>query len=406
MPTGPRPPEVLLPEPLRGIDRGSFAEFTVATRMPAIARRVLDENELDAHAEERMHRLIDELPHKAVQKLDDPHAPDAEAWNRHVQAIEGRTWLEASWFFSETYFYRRIVEAVGYFGANGSRGMDPFIYQKRRGLEVSEGQINRACDALEEAIASGWEQAWFRRLLKADLWGNQADLSLWPADDQNHPTHEADTADAHLLIDHAAETTGHLDGAGPGTRVDVLVDNAGFELIGDLVLVDYLLSVERAATAVLHVKLHPTFVSDATDPDVRQTINVLAQSDHAATRSAAARLEEHLRSGRLQLRTHPYWTSPLPGWDMPADVRRDLAESQLVISKGDANYRRLLGDLKWPLDTPFEAIASYFPAPLVVLRTYKSELGCGLTAAQVSHLDAEDPDWRTNGRWGIIQLHR
>lgn len=33
----------------------------------------------------------------------------------------------------------------------------------------------------------------------------------------------------------------------------------------------------------------------------------------------------------------------------------------LLISKGDANYRRLLGDLHWPYDTAPKAVLEYLP---------------------------------------------
>ena len=397
-----RTPRLPLPEPLRGADPGSFAEHTVARRMPDIARRVLDENELDAGARARMQTLIDELPHRPVGALDDPGAPDAEAWHVHVAAAQGKSWLEVPWFFAETYFYRRIVAAVGYFGGNDGIGLDPFAYQKRRGLEVSAQQIETAFSELDHALEAGWSPEEFARILKADLWGNQADLSLWPADDQNHPSHEAEDADAHLLIDDAERTADLLDARGGGVRVDVLVDNAGFELIGDLVLADYLLTTEAARTVALHLKLHPTFVSDATTADVRATLDTLARSTPHAS-SAAERLQKHLERGGLVLRTHLFWTSPLPGWDLPPDVREELSASDLVVSKGDANYRRLLGDLKWPLDADFPDIAAYFPAPLVALRTYKSEVGCGLTPDRISSLNRQDPDWMTNGKWGVIQ---
>jgi hypothetical protein len=75
-----------------------------------------------------------------------------------------------------------------------------------------------------------------------------------------------------------------------------------------------------------------------------------------------------------------------------------------VISKGDANYRRLLGDRHWAFTTPFEGIMSYFSAPVLVLRTCKSNVMCGLAAGQDEALMGEDPDWMTDGQWGLIQF--
>lgn len=41
-------------------------------------------------------------------------------------------------------------------------------------------------------------------------------------------------------------------------------------------------------------------------------------------------------------------------WAQPASLRSDLKQnSALVVVKGDANYRRMLGDRPWPFDAPF-----------------------------------------------------
>jgi hypothetical protein len=80
-----------------------------------------------------------------------------------------------------------------------------------------------------------------------------------------------------------------------------------------------------------------------------------------------------------------------------------LARSDLVVLKGDVNYRRLLDDRHWPHTTPLGKAATYFPAPFLLLRTLKSEIQIGLAPGQAESLTAEDPDWLINGRRGLIQ---
>ena len=63
---------------------------------------------------------------------------------------------------------------------------------------------------------------------------------------------------------------------------------------------------------------------------------------------------------------------------MPEELRRDLAQSSLVFIKGDANYRRLVGDCDWGKTSSFADICGYFHAPFVTLRTLKSEVIVGL----------------------------
>jgi len=88
---------------------------------------------------------------------------------------------------------------------------------------------------------------------------------------------------------------------------------------------------------------------------------------------------------------------------LPADLQTELAAAGLVVVKGDANYRRLCGDAHWSAMTPFSAASVYFPAPLLALRTLKSEIILGLRAGEAERLSAQDPDWLVNGKRGVIQ---
>jgi uncharacterized protein with ATP-grasp and redox domains len=278
--------------------------------------------------------------------------------------------------------------------------------QKRQGLTSSKAGIRTLAATHTDWLAQGWQESIFANLLSIDLWGNQADLSLWPTDAKEKPDHADTTSQQeHLLTDDTTAVTRHLTNqpTNQPTRIDFLIDNAGFELISDLALADYLLSSNAVQTIRFLLKIHPTFVSDATIGDVQATIAYLQADEDEHVRALGERLAGLVRNGRFQLHTHPYWTSPLPGWELPADLRDELAAATLIISKGDANYRRLLGDRHWPYTTPFADVVCYLPAPLVALRTLKSDVLIGLEPGQQSQLDQKDPDWLINGRWGLIQ---
>jgi hypothetical protein len=240
-----------------------------------------------------------------------------------------------------------------------------------------------------------------------DLWGNQADLSLWPAGQAEQPSHtDLQSSQHHILVNDTGAVVDYLTGQrDKSLRLDLIVDNAGFELVCDLALTDFILSSSLASSVVLHLKYHPTFVSDAISQDVAQTINFLA-TDFSQPEAVnfGQRLQAHLDANQLQLQYDLFWTSPLSFWEMPQRVRQELAKSNLLISKGDANYRRLLGDRHWPYTTPFDDIVSYLPTPLVALRTFKSEVATGLQPEQIKALAEEDPHWLTNGQRGVIQL--
>jgi hypothetical protein len=379
-------PSLPLPPPLRGADIGTFAHDTVVRRLPAIGRRVLDENDLRADAARAVAALVAELPEGPVRPLRDPGAPDLGLWDGYVAPHAAQSWLEVPWFFAETYFYRRVLEATGYFQPGPGQRADPFARQKGLGLEQTHlGDGGAAPLPAEEAILGA-------------LWGNQADLSLWPAGEGDSP------GGAHLLADDrpaVLELLGRLEAR--GAPVAIVLDNAGTELAHDLALADALLA--HGLPVTLHAKPHPTFVSDAIRSDVQTTIAWLAGRPGAAA-GLGERLRAALAEGRLALRDDWYWTSPLAGWELPGRLFAELVAAGLLISKGDANYRRWLGDRAWPRDTPLSAALAYAPAPLLLLRTCKSEVAAGLSPARMAEAAAQDPEWRTSGRWGLIQLHR
>jgi uncharacterized protein with ATP-grasp and redox domains len=394
-----------LPPPLRGTDPDSFTHQTITERWPRILRRVIDENDYPARINDRIRALIDDLPDAPIRLLDDPGAPDEALWNERIEPYRGQSWLEAPWFFGETYLYRRLLEATGYFQPGPGRHNDPFTEQKRRGYDQSVDGIRTLAQARATALdEKGGQREELVRLLKTALWGNQADLSMWGAGEESPDHLGTGDEEAHLLADDTTAVLDHLDALNRPARIDVWADNAGFELVTDLALADGLLTTGLAAPVVLHVKAHPTFVSDATVGDVDSTLDRLAAGDHDATRALAERLHDALKTGRLQLRDPLTWTSPLRARDFPANVNAELARADLVISKGDANYRRLLGDRHWTFTTPFAEITSYFPAPLLALRTLKAEIACGLAPERVDRLDDTHPDWLTSGEWGVIQF--
>ena len=187
------------------------------------------------------------------------------------------------------------------------------------------------------------------------------------------------------------------------------MDNAGTELAMDFALVDGLLD-GIAERVILHVKRHPTFVSDATYDDVLTFLSEmtgrgdLTKGFGDAGKEVGTRLQAALLDGRLLVEPDIFWNSGWFLWDMPPRFEDFFAHAALVIFKGDANYRRIVGDAKWPPETPFEQVVSYFPAPLLALRTLKSNSIVGLAQGMAEALDLVDAQWRVNGRRGLAQF--
>jgi uncharacterized protein with ATP-grasp and redox domains len=404
VPKTPKPP---VPEPLRGSEVGTFAHHTVAVRLPDIGQRILAENDFSLEIMGKLEALIGEMPYGQIPPLQDPSAPDAGNWARYVEPYLDQNWLQVPWFFAETYFYRRVLEVTGYFQPGPGHGVDPYDWQKREGLESSQEAIATLAshiNALLSGDASKPEN--LPRLLKINLWGNQADLSLWPAGQEESPSHADDrTRESHLLVDDSERISQFLaTRENQPARVDFIVDNAGLELVNDLALADFFLASDAARSVRLHLKSHPTFVSDAMIKDAEHTVAFLLASSDAEVRSLGRRLRDYLHEARLQLEDDFFWTSPLALWEMPAPLQQELGCADIILSKGDANYRRSLGDRHWPYTTPIAEALRYLPAPLAALRVAKSEVVVGLRPGQAEELDQIDRAWKVDGKWGMIQL--
>ncbi|WP_344749020.1 damage-control phosphatase ARMT1 family protein [Streptosporangium vulgare] len=185
-------------------------------------------------------------------------------------------------------------------------------------------------------------------------------------------------------------------------RICLVADNAGSELLPDLVLIDHLLHARGTGEVVLHVKPLPYYVSDATPADVLACLRRMSAAGGEAG-EVAGRLRAALGSGRLLVRAHAFSCAPLPYREMPVGMREDFASASLTIMKGDLNYRRLVGDRAWPHTTPFAEATAYFPGPVAALRTLKSEVAVGLDGDVVKALEATGRPWLTTGAHGLIQ---
>jgi hypothetical protein len=381
------PPLLLTSEP------DSFARKTFQTRIPRIIDQVIAVNDYPAEIVTALRALRAEIVSGTIQLLHE-ETEDREFWNAQARAYLGRTWLDLPWYWAEAFFYRRLLEATRYFRNGDFYRRDPYAPIKR--AELKPERAPRAVNTVLEHLPDDTARA-FHALVRASLWGNRADLSM-------RGIITDDTSDTWLLVDDSAQVWEFLRGA--RGRVDVLCDNAGVELGFDLALVDFLLRANLVSEIVLHLKPQPTFVSDATLGDVREVLDAFGKADAPALRQLAQRLAHALNAGRLVLSDHPFWVTGFFFHDLPSDLRATLARTTLVVCKGDANYRRLVGDCHWNPTTPFATAVAHFPAPVVALRTLKSEVIVGLSAGEAERQSVQDPAWWVNGTRGVIQFAR
>ncbi|MGW4895144.1 damage-control phosphatase ARMT1 family protein [Kitasatospora sp. NPDC004240] len=372
---------------------GSFPWNVFHERHPELVRKLLDALPYGPAERAAVRDLLAEST-GGVLSPPDGQDPDHGPWTAWGEGLWGRPWREAPFLWAENWFHHRLLDATGYLRPGTWHGVDPFgplKHAELAGAAVDEQLL--VLDGLAGLPAEHRTPA----LLSSALWGNRADLGFRLI---------ADPDDAHpatgVIVDDTAELLAWLPGASGG-RISVIADNAGRELLPDLVLIDHLLATGIAAEAVLYLKPRPYFVSDATTADLLAALDRLRTSTAPAAAAVGRRLDEALRRGTLLARTHPFFCAPLTYHDLPGDLRAELAGSALTVLKGDLNYRRLVGDRHWPPAHPFARATGHFPTPVVALRTLKSDVALGIAPATAADLDATTPHWRTDGRHAVVQ---
>ena len=242
--------------------------------------------------------------------------------------------------------------------------------------ESGKGAEGKSPEQVEQA-----EKLLFSEMCEICLWGNATDLSLLTSltyeDIQKLQGSQARKDSQKNIIvndlDAAFEAMqkARKEKKDGERRVDIVLDNSGFELFVDLILGGYLLSAGLATTVVLHPKRFPWFVSDVTPKDFSDLLNSMvdpqafytAADDSGKTPPPLSEKEvsdvqflfeqwsQFHQDGKLILRPHAFWTTQGGYWRMPhvaPELFEDLKESELVLFKGDLNYRKLVNDVSEP----------------------------------------------------------
>ena len=426
-------PRLEIPEPILSLTPGTWAYDTMSRRVDGeILQRTWEDNQEVWESKEGFESVVkgfeairQDLQSAADTKLTylEELPPDASPerqreWQEWKQLLDpfvekGDTWLSAPWLVTEFYVYRRLIQAIGFWdeGTVGYR-YDPFDKQKRAGLVSS---VASAEPMLAKVPTLPATQEGITLASAFALWGNKMDLSLWPADAtaSNVDVFSAILASAaeNLLHDDSTALAQHCDKLRTkgGGNVDIIVDNAGFELVTDLALAQHLVESGIAKVVTFQLKSHPTFVSDALEKDLVETVDYYASLDpeqYPNAQKAGLVWKSFLEGGQWQCHEDNFWVQPFAMWEMTEPLRTDMKERcDLAFVKGDANYRRLLGDCQWDLTAPFEdVVGAYFPCPVCALRTLKAELGCGMDADQVERAKSLDDNWLVNGRFGVVHF--
>ncbi|CAL1697861.1 unnamed protein product [Somion occarium] len=405
---------------------------------------------------------------RPLEPIPDDGEAFIDVYNAELKRLEqdkNHTWFTAPWLFAECYLYRLLRS---YFCQTTHWcTFDPFSFQKEETFRSSGKAIYQLAKMMHELQVDKQELigdseklgVLFKEMIQMCLWGNATDLSLLTHLSHDDIAHlqtvgkEAQQARKEFILkDDQDNVWSHLTSLQDNdVTVDFVLDNAGFELFTDFVFADFLVTyTPHVSRVVFHPKLIPWFVSDVTPADFSSTIpNLLSDTffpppkpvggtetpgvdevkalppsrpeEHEYLRNMVTRWQSYIDSGVFSLSVPldtplgapnskaDFWTSSRPYWDLKEKaplVFNGLSKSGLVIFKGDLNYRKLTGDIKWPVSTPFETaigpLAGSFP--ILSLRTNKADVVVGISQEIADKLDVAGEKWRVNGKYALVSF--
>ncbi|KAJ6155608.1 hypothetical protein N7470_006174 [Penicillium chermesinum] len=447
----PKTPQFLTSDP------SSFASVSADDRWPVIITGAIDdlhrtsaevsdaEKQKEAKAIiEKLAKLKYELQHnRQLTPLDDDGESDIASYNQELEQRGNPVWHDAPWLYAECYLYRRIETFFAL--STHWKGYDVFARQKMStfkssrpavlelaaryrelALEAESGKSSegKSPEEIEEA-----EKLLFSEMCEICLWGNATDLSLLTsltyediqklqgsqarkASQSNILVNDIDAAFATLQKARREKKDGER-------RVDIILDNSGFELFVDLILAGYLLSTGLATSIILHPKRLPWFVSDVTPKDFSDLLNSMVDPQAFYT-AADDTGKTYPKLSEKEVEDVRFLFEQWSGFHQDGkliapELFEDLKESELVLLKGDLNYRKLTNDAQWDPTTPFTtAIGPLGPKSgvrILAFRTCKADTVVGLPPGTDEKL-RQQPDgggdqgrkWAWSGKWAVVSF--
>lgn len=373
---------------------------------------------------------------------------DIDQWNNSLQdnKLEDGSlprWFESPWLLVECYLYRKIKEIA--LQTRHLKLFDPFVEQKQVActallpqMLIVANHLKQVEKVIIESIDHSHpsERNEFALFIQLALWANKSDLSLSEMSADKVQSQQLlagireslEDLQENILCDNMSELwfkaqaiKGLVRSATCNEKtiyVDLVADNAGYEIFVDLCLLHFLTlmlcPISLASSGVkfrLHVKRMPWFVSDTLRQDIDWLLEFMAGSGQdEALKEITEKWKYFFSTNFWEIHHDRFWTLPYDYAEMPSiakDLYETLRRSSLIIFKGDLNYRKLVGDRKWHLLTPFRAaLREFAPAPLVALRTTKADVVVGIEDinifAKINNNELPR-DWMISGDYGLIQ---
>ena len=438
---------IAIPESLSAKFKGSFAYKTVTDRLPVILTKAVDSTSrqikhlVDSGIVDKDHRLEAEQEMKEsigrLAKLRNEmetnksfteivsDAPDVKIYNQCFNDYKKQfgsepKWFESEWLYAECYMYRRVREAFEV--TKHIKAFDPFNESKEHALKSSI----TACEVLAKFVKTiGTKDkldvdTQFIRFIEVSLWGNKCDLSLSGGADSNNftnPTDDLVKLRDFIVANQINDLWNYVKKSSDkeSFQLSIVLDNSGFELFTDLILAEFLAIsgiLKDKSVIRWYVKSIPWFVSDVMTKDFHWLLNYLAddsQSHSNDIKELGKKWKNNLETGKWLIVDDYYWTLPYDYSHMNTispKLYKSLSESDLILFKGDLNYRKLAGDLNWNFSVPFKtALRGFLPTAVCTLRTIKADVVVGIEDKQMlERIKTLPKEWRETGEYAVIQL--
>eukprot|EP00466_Bigelowiella_natans_P011093 jgi/Bigna1/83188/fgenesh1_pg.103_\ len=296
-------------------------------------------------------------------------------------------WPELPALFSEAYAYRRVTEIAGV----PTTGRDYMLSEKYRIVRKSAQNIHKLIKMKSEKVGA-WNLENFREFLHASTWASGADtIKYGPSIDTAFgvaaPGKEMIIDETKHVYEYMSAITQNASCPGRG-KIAIVTGNSGFELLSDLVLATWLLDSFIVNNVVLVMRDRPVALQ-AWAGDLEILLDALVKYNEPHRERIndlydfGINVDRLLNSKKLEVMESSFLSTPTPyfDYDLPQDLLETLQFSDLVIMKGDFQWRKVTGDREYPSSARFSEIAGYFPAPLVSLRVVETPSLFGMAAS-------------------------
>ncbi|KAL7916925.1 hypothetical protein GGI35DRAFT_51305 [Trichoderma velutinum] len=422
-------------------DRGTMAQETAKSRWPTLVQGMIDDvcitgaelrpslalEEIKS-IQRRLQRLREEIiSDDKLRHLEDDGSADIADYNRLLLNMGKLTWLNCPWLYGECYLYRRVQ--LLFSTSSSWKEYDVFKRQKDSTLVKSQKAVQELASRFTQVVANPalpvksldheLGRHVFVELTELALWGNATDLSLLTnlslEEIQALQGRKAIEKSQRNIIDNDILDVWNYLRKTQLTKtkrhIDIVLDNAGFELFADILYTVYLLESGLGTSITLHAKCFPWFVSDALPHDMDFLLEYLRS---IGLSPLATRIKGYLELGLIRVEVNPFWTTPYSFHEMIAEAPelfQRFHDSYLTIWKGDLNYRKLTRDGLWPHTTAFKSslgpLGQGSGVKILALRTNKSDTCVGIESEEkVKILNREAPGmaWVRNGKHAVISF--